>query len=90
MFGLLDAIKIGAGALLGGAGVLLWAVASHGPSQYAAGGIAAATKLEAATTIAIQELSNEADRARFLRRQCLERGGVFSVSTGGCIERTGE
>ncbi len=90
MFGLLDALKFAAGALLGASAAVLWAVMFHGPDQYAAGGAAKAAQLDAATNIAIQELANEADRARFLRRQCLERGGVYLVSTGRCVERPPE
>ena len=87
MLGLLDALKVGAGVLLGASAAILWAVLFHGPDQYHAGGAAKAALLDAATNAAIQELANEADRARFLRRQCLERGGLFSVSAGRCIDR---
>lgn len=90
MFGLLDALKFSAGALLGASAAILWAVMAHGPAQYDAGGLAASARLDAATNAAIQELANEADRARFLRRQCLERGGMYLVSSGVCVERPPE
>ncbi len=83
----LDALKLAVGVLLGAAVTVLWAILLYGPSQYAAGRVAAASRLDAATNIAIQELANEADRARFLRRQCLERDGVYHVATGRCVER---
>lgn len=41
----------------------------------------------AATDRAIGELSNEADRSRFNRRLCLERGGLYLHATGKCAER---
>ncbi len=87
MLTLLNALKLAAGALLGASVAVLWAVLIYGPSQYAAGGVATASRLDAATNTAIQELANEADRARFLRRQCLVRDGVYYVATGRCVER---
>lgn len=87
MLGLLDALKLAAGGVMGIAAAVLWAVLLYGPSQYAAGGAATASRLDAATNTAIQELANEADRARFLRRQCLERGGMYHVATSRCVER---
>jgi hypothetical protein len=44
--------------------------------------------LEAATTKAIGELTNEADRARVNRRLCVERGGLYLHGSGECVERT--
>ncbi|MDH4991024.1 hypothetical protein QEZ48_09295 [Aquamicrobium lusatiense] len=90
MSGLLDAFQLEAGLVVGAAAAVLWAVLLYGPSQYAAGGVATASRLDAATNTAIQELANEADRARFLRRQCLERVGVYHVATGRCVERPAE
>lgn len=46
--------------------------------------------IEAATTKAIGELSNEADRARVNRRLCIERGGVWTNRDGKCVERAAE
>ncbi|WP_439618295.1 hypothetical protein [Shinella sp.] len=40
--------------------------------------------LDAATTKAIGELTNEADKARVARRLCRERGGVYLNATGKC------
>ncbi|WP_037079279.1 hypothetical protein [Neorhizobium vignae] len=42
--------------------------------------------MQAATDKAIGELSNEADKARFNRRMCRERGGMYLNSTGRCLE----
>lgn len=90
MFGLLDWLKLGAGAVAGAALAVTWATFFYGPSQYDAGGLAKAAELDTATSIAIKELANEADRARFLRRQCLERGGVYDFAAGVCVERPAE
>ena len=46
--------------------------------------------LDAATNKAIGELSDAADRARFNRRLCVERGRVYLNATGQCIERKTE
>lgn len=86
MLGLLDALKVAAGVAAGAALTLTWAVFSYGPEQYEAGGLAKAAELDAATNLAIQELANEADRARVLRRQCVERNGVYDFSAGRCVE----
>ncbi|WP_105436430.1 hypothetical protein [Neorhizobium tomejilense] len=42
--------------------------------------------MQAATDKAVGELSNEADKARFNRRMCRERGGMYLNSTGKCLE----
>jgi len=44
-------------------------------------------ELDSATNKAIGELRDEADRARFNRRLCLERGGMYVNATGQCVER---
>ncbi|MCQ1766115.1 hypothetical protein NOJ28_11270 [Neorhizobium galegae] len=48
--------------------------------------------MQAATDKAVGELSNEANKARFNRRKCRERGGVYINSTGsaskGQLSRT--
>lgn len=41
-------------------------------------------ELDEATTKAIGELTDAADRARFNRRLCVERGGLYVNSTGQC------
>jgi hypothetical protein len=41
-------------------------------------------ELEAATTKAIGELTDAADRARFNRRLCIERGGLYLNAIGKC------
>jgi hypothetical protein len=78
------------GAAVAGAAALGWAVFFHGPAQYEAGGLKKAAELDAATNQALKELSDEADRARFLRRQCIELGRVYEFATGRCIERASE
>lgn len=40
--------------------------------------------LDAATNKAIGELSDAADKARFTRRLCRERGGVYLNASGQC------
>lgn len=47
-------------------------------------------ELDAATTKAIGELTNEADKARVARRLCRERGRVYLNATGVCAERAAE
>lgn len=42
--------------------------------------------MQAATDKAVGELSNEADQARFNRRMCRERGGVYLNSTRQCLK----
>jgi aminoglycoside phosphotransferase len=79
---------VGAGIAFGL--TLSWAVFLHGPAQYRAGGLKKAAELDAATNRAIKELSDEADRARFLRRQCIELGRVYEFATGRCVERAAE
>ncbi|MDX0766535.1 hypothetical protein GOD36_31185 [Sinorhizobium medicae] len=47
----------------------------------------ARAELDSATTKAIGELRDEADRARFNRRLCIERGRLYVNATGQCVER---
>ncbi len=47
-----------------------------------------APTMQAATDKAVGELSNQADKARFSRRMCRERGGVYLNSAGQCLEGT--
>ncbi|MDX0630291.1 hypothetical protein GOC91_29405 [Sinorhizobium medicae] len=44
-------------------------------------------ELDSATNRAIGELRDEADRARFNRRLCIERGRLYVNATGQCVER---
>lgn len=39
---------------------------------------------QAATDRAMKELSNDAEKARFERRLCIERGGVWSFADNDC------
>lgn len=87
---MLKIVDIGLGLIVGASIALIWAVFIHGPSRYTEGGYAKAIELDAATNKAIGELSNEADKSRFLRRQCAERDGVYKFSTGRCDERAPE
>ena len=70
--------------LVVGAAVLVWAVFWHGPAQHHAGATETEARLTAATHQAAKEISDEAERARFMRRQCHERGGVYDFSSGQC------
>lgn len=72
------------GALVGAAFAVMWAVFFHGPSQYEAGGLAKAAQLDAATKQAAQEISDNAERSRYLRRQCVDSGGVYNFADGKC------
>ena len=86
MFGLLDWLKIGGGAGLGfvaclGLNALVWAPAAEREAREAE-----RASMQAATSKAIGELSNEADKARVRRRLCIERGLLYSNRTGECIE----
>jgi len=77
---------VGALALAAGFSVALgWAVFVHGPAQFTAGEAAARAELTEATNRAAREITNEADRARFLRRQCNERGGMYDFVSGECV-----
>jgi len=70
-----------------GAGIMLgWAVFWHGPAEYRAGSLETAARLDAATSQALKELEDEADRAAFLYRQCVELGRLYDLATGRCLE----
>ncbi|MEY9196655.1 hypothetical protein ABIA16_001771 [Sinorhizobium fredii] len=47
-------------------------------------------ELDSATNKAIGELRDAADRARFNRRLCIERGRLYVNATGQCVERTAQ
>lgn len=87
MLGLLDYLKIGGGAALGFVACLSINALVWRPAAEAEAREAERASLQAATTIAIGELSNEADKARVRRRLCIERGGVYLNATGLCLER---
>lgn len=57
------------------------------PAARKEGALVERAEQAAATDRAIGELSNEADRARFNRRLCLERGGLYLHATSRCVER---
>ncbi|MDP9837619.1 putative membrane protein [Neorhizobium huautlense] len=87
MIGLLDGLKLGAGAVAGfvaclSINALVWQPAAEREAR-----AAERASLQAATTIAIGELSNEADKARVRRRLCIERGGLYLNATGECLEK---
>ena len=86
MFGLLDWMKIGGGAGLGfvaclAVNALVWAPVAEREAREAE-----RAAMQAATSKAIGELSNEADKARVRRRLCIERGLLYSNRTGECVE----
>jgi|GEM_PF-2475275 len=86
MFGLLDWTKIAGGAGIGFVAcltinALLWAPVAEREAREAE-----RASMQAATTKAIGELTNEADKARVRRRLCIERGLLYSNRTGECIE----
>lgn len=90
MTGLLDAAKLPAAALLGAAAVFAYTQLVSLPAARSEGRALERAALDAATTKAIGELTNEADKARVARRLCRERGRVYLNATGVCVERAAE
>lgn len=86
MFGILDWLKIVGGAGIGFAACLTLNTLWWQPAAERAARDAERATMQAATTKAIGELSNEADKARVRRRLCIERGGMYLNSTGQCVE----
>ncbi|MDE3874585.1 hypothetical protein ACVII0_002774 [Sinorhizobium meliloti] len=84
-------ISLAAGAIAGGFVVLLvtqtvnalWII----PGAREEGRKLERAELDSATNKAIGELRDEADRARFNRRLCIERGRLYVNATGLCVER---
>lgn len=73
---------IGIVALLGvGVFAGLWMMYERG---YANGEASALLKAQQATERAINELADEADRARVRRRLCIDGGGVWSFADNKC------
>jgi hypothetical protein len=91
---MMDKVSIAAGALAGAFIVFLIFSAINGiwllPRAEQRGRLLERAEMDAATTKAIGELTNEADRARVNRRRCLERGGVWLNGGGKCVERAAE
>ncbi|WPE22517.1 hypothetical protein [Shinella zoogloeoides] len=91
---MIDKISLIGGALIGGFVVFLgfgvvndlWLL----PRAEEQGRALERAELDAATTKAIGELTNEADKARVARRLCRERGRVYLNATGVCVERAAE
>jgi hypothetical protein len=86
MFGLLDGLKIAGGVALGFAACLTINALFWQPAAEREAREAERASLQAATSKAIGELSNEADKARVRRRLCIERGLLYSNRTGECVE----
>ena len=90
----MDRLSLAAGAFLGGFVVFIGAGLVNGlwllPRATEKGRVLERTELDAATTKAIGELTNEADKARVARRLCRERGRVYLNATGVCLERAPE
>ncbi|MDX0979638.1 hypothetical protein GOE03_27070 [Sinorhizobium medicae] len=84
-------ISLGAGAIAGGFVVLLVTQAVNAlwtiPAAREEGRRLERAELDSATNKAIGELRDEADRARFNRRLCIERGRLYLNATGQCVER---
>lgn len=87
MFGLLDWMKIVGGAAAGFLACLSINALIWQPTVEREARASERASLQAATNIAIGELSNEADKARVRRRLCVERGGLYLNATGECRER---
>lgn len=81
-------ISLAAGAAAGGLVVFLAMQAVNViwllPAARSEGRAAERVEAQAATTKAIGELTNAADRARVNRRLCLERGWVYLNGSGQC------
>ncbi|QHG70143.1 hypothetical protein DQW09_09920 [Ensifer adhaerens] len=84
-------ISLAAGAAAGGLVVFLAMQAVNViwllPAARSEARAAERVEAQAATTKAIGELTNAADRARVNRRLCLERGWVYLNGSGQCVER---
>ncbi|RVF00059.1 hypothetical protein CN172_21050 [Sinorhizobium meliloti] len=84
-------ISLAAGAIAGGFVVLLVTQAVNAlwtiPAAREEGRKLERAELDSATNKAIGELRDEADRARFNRRLCIERGRLYVNATGQCVER---
>ncbi|PDT39802.1 MULTISPECIES: hypothetical protein [Sinorhizobium] len=84
-------LSLAAGALAGGIVVFLimqtvnalWII----PAAREAARKLERAELDSATNNAIGELRDEAERARFNRRLCIERGRLYVNATGQCVER---
>lgn len=91
---MISKLNLAAGALLGGLVVFLVMQAVNAlwllPEARSEGREAERLEAQAATTKAIGELTNAADRARVNRRLCLERGWVYVHGSGECVERATE
>ena len=91
---MIDKLSLATGALVGGFAVFLAAGALNAvwllPRATEQGRALERAELDAATTKAIGELTNEADKARVARRLCRELGRVYLHASGGCIERAAE
>ncbi|MCO5962384.1 hypothetical protein [Sinorhizobium meliloti] len=84
-------ISVAVGAIAGGFVVLLVTQAVNAlwtiPAAREEGRKLERAELDSATNKAIGELRDEADRARFNRRLCIERGRLYVNATGLCVER---
>lgn len=85
-------ISLAAGAVAGGFVVFLAMQSVNAvwllPAARDEGRAAERIEAHTATTKAIGELTNAADRARVNRRLCRERGWVYLNGSGQCVERT--
>ena len=91
---MISRLSLAAGVLLGALAVFLIMQAANAlwllPAAKEAGREAERIEAQAATTKAIGELTNAADRARVNRRLCLERGWMYLNGSGECVERATE
>lgn len=90
MIGLLDGLKIAAGALVGGA--LMFVAASAYTTFVVAPAIEKTTRAiveaeaERRTLDAIKSVSDAAERARAMRRYCAGRGLLYDFAANQCRE----
>ncbi|RVJ51271.1 hypothetical protein CN166_28030 [Sinorhizobium medicae] len=85
-------LSMAAGAIAGGLVAFIGMQAVNAvwiiPSAKEEGRPLERAELDSATNRAIGELRDEADRARFNRRLCIERGRLDVNATGQCVERS--
>ncbi|PDT83022.1 hypothetical protein CO676_15360 [Sinorhizobium sp. BJ1] len=88
---MMSRLNLAAGAIAGGLVVFLIMQAANAlwiiPAAKDEGRKLERAELDSATNKAIGELRDEADRARFNRRLCIERGRLYVNATGQCVER---
>lgn len=84
MFGLFDALKIGAGVGAGLAIAALYVLLFHDPQVRAQTRTIVEAEAEQRTKEALNAVSDDAERARAMRRYCADRGLLYDFAAGKC------